>query len=373
MYSIVSPFVWRGKRVALRAWAYVLLSVFATASASAEDDRERARKAYDRGVVAHKQGAYARAANEFALADQLAPSPIALRAALDAAVKADDPVLGMELVARSSRVSPLPADLRTSVDAAKTSFVGRTGTMTLRCNEAAPCEAVVDGAALKPESGRIVRVGEHSVVLRARGAEESRSVRVGPDERVELRPTTASAPVASAAPAAVVPPALSTSTPPPAAPAASSAPPSISPSTGAAPGSARATEPERVDRDAVGGQGLPPVVLVVGAGLTAVAGGLSVWSGLDTKGTHDDFTTQRCATQRSTSCDDLASSGKSAETRTNVLFVTTGVLAVATLATAIFFVDYGGGKRTASTSVRGLRVVPAMGANAGEIRVFGAF
>ena len=116
------------------------------------------------------------------------------------------------------------------------------------------------------------------------------------------------------------------------------------------------------------------MVLVIGAGLTAVAGGLSVWSGLDTKGTHDDFTTQRCAAQRSTSCDDLASSGKSAETRSNVLFVTTGVLGVATLATALFFVDYGG--RTSSASSRAtqsLRVVPAIGSNAGGIRLFGAF
>ncbi len=372
MYSIVSPFVWRGKRVALRAWTYVLLSLFVSASASAEDDRERARKAYDRGVVAHKQGAYARAANEFALADTLAPSPVALRAALDASVKADDPVLGMELVARSSRVSPLSAELRTSVEAAKTSFVGRTGTMTLRCNEGAPCEASVDGATLTAEKGRIVRVGEHAVVVRARGAEETRSVRVGPDERVELRPSNAS-PAAPSGPAAVVPAAVSTPTSAPA-PSSSSAPATSAPSSG--PETGRAAGPDhadRADRVVVGGKGLPPVVLVIGAGLTAVAGGLSVWSGLDTKSTHDDFSTQRCATQRSTTCDDLASSGKGAETRSNVLFVTTGVLGVATLATAIFFVDYGGSKSMASAPAQGLRVVPAIGSNAGEIRVFGAF
>lgn len=372
MYSIVSPFVWRGRRVALRACAYVLLSLFVSASASAEDDRERARKAYDRGVVAHKQGAYARAANEFALADTLAPSPVALRAALDASVKADDPVLGMELVARSSRVSPLSAELRTSVEAAKTSFVGRTGTMTLRCNEGAPCEASVDGATLTAEKSRIVRVGEHAVVVRARGAEETRSVRVGPDERVELRPSNASAPAAPSGPAAVVPAAVPTPTSAPV--ASSSAPTTNAPSSG--PETGRAAGPDHVDHVdhvEVGGKGLPPVVVVIGAGLTAVAGGLSVWSGLDTKGTHDDFTTQRCATQRSTSCDELASSGKSAETRSNVLFVTTGVLAVATLATAIFFVDYGSHDGTTSAPARGLRVVPAIGSNAGEVRVFGAF
>ena len=115
------------------------------------------------------------------------------------------------------------------------------------------------------------------------------------------------------------------------------------------------------------------MVLVIGAGLTAVAGGLSVWSGLDTKSTHDDFTAERCASQRSTACDELASSGKSAETRSNVLFVTTGVLGLATLATAVFFVDYGGRASTTSTSAKGLRVLPAIGTNAGEIRVFGAF
>lgn len=365
MYSIVSRFVWRGKRVALRAWACVVLSLLVSASAAAEDDRERARKAYDRGVVAHKQGAYARAANEFALADTLAPSPVALRAALDAAVKADDPVLGMELVARSARVSPLPTELRTSVEAAKTSFVGRTGTMSLRCHESAPCEASVDGATLTAEKGRIVRVGEHAVVIRAHGTEEARSVRVGPDERVELRPTTSAPPSAPVASATAVPAVLPTATPAP-----TSVPPTSTPSSGPVPESTRSAEPER---SAAGDRGLPPVVVVIGAGLTAVAGGLSVWSGLDTKSTHDDFTAQRCATQPTNACDALASSGKSAETRSNVLFVTTAVLGVATLATAIFFVDYGGRKSTTSAPSKRLQLVPVVGSNAGEVHVLGAF
>ncbi len=98
------------------------------AYAQAAPDVAHAKEAYARGVAAHERGDLALAAREFAAADAFAPSSVALQAALEAAVDADDPVIGGELIERSKRVaSPVPPKLAQSVDAAKKQLGGRAG------------------------------------------------------------------------------------------------------------------------------------------------------------------------------------------------------------------------------------------------------
>ena len=52
------------------------------AHAQTASEKARAKEAYDRGVAAHERGDHQRAAEEFARADAIAPSPVALQAAL---------------------------------------------------------------------------------------------------------------------------------------------------------------------------------------------------------------------------------------------------------------------------------------------------
>lgn len=349
--------------------AATLLATSFASPASAEDDRERARKAYDRGLVAHKRGAFAVAANEFALADALAPSAVALRAAVDAAVSADDPVLGMELVGRSKRAVS-PPDLAASLDKARAAFAGRTGRVVLVCNEGAPCEGSVDGTVLAVGKERVMRIGDHAVRLRASGGEESRVVRIVADDVVELRPSAASG-------AVVVP--TPTPTPTPATASSASAPPTVAPPP-ASPGPAgppvpQSPSPSPSSDKAESRKPLPPIFVVVGAGLTAIAGGVSVWSALDTKSTHDTFVSTTCSTTSSTECTTLASSGRSAQTRTNVLLATTGGLSVVTLIVAVFLVDWGGPTKAPerSASLRRWDFGPLAGPQLAGVRLGGTF
>jgi hypothetical protein len=80
---------------------------------------------------------------------------------------------------------------------------------------------------------------------------------------------------------------------------------------------------------------LHPAIFFVGAGLTATAGGLLIWSGLDTNGARDDFD----AAPTRAGLDD----GLSRQLRTNVLIGVTAGLGVTTAALGIFATEWGGG------------------------------
>lgn len=87
---------------------------------------------------------------------------------------------------------------------------------------------------------------------------------------------------------------------------------------------------------------LPPIVPIVGGVLTLAAGGLAVWSGLDTREKRDTF------------LDDRSSQGNldaafASQTRTNVLIGTGAGLAVITGVIAVFFTDWRGGSGTVRT------------------------
>lgn len=98
-----------------------------------------------------------------------------------------------------------------------------------------------------------------------------------------------------------------------------------------------------VDSDASSVRALPPVVFWTAAGVTAVLGGITVWSGLNTSAKNDayeDYARQPDATSRETLR--AYNDATSAETRTNVLLACTGVAAVATLAIGVLFTDWQG-------------------------------
>src|SRR5213079_3164 len=117
----------------------------------------RARAAYDRGTIAYRGGDFARAAAEYAMADQLMPRSQVLESALDCALLADDPVLGGDLVERASQHAPSER-LATLVAKARTQFVHRTGRVLIGCNPERPCLAAVDGVGLGERRVARVRV-----------------------------------------------------------------------------------------------------------------------------------------------------------------------------------------------------------------------
>lgn len=324
----------------------------------ADVDRDGARRAYDRGVKAYAKHDAATAAREFALADELSPSPVALRAALDAAIEADEPVLGSELVERAGR-APSPPELSASVEKAKRAFSKRVGRVVLHCGEGRACDGTIDGAPLAPGKPRIVRVGDHQVRLRSGATEESSRVNVAGDELVEVHLSAAAGlPPVVPKPAE---PAVPTPTP---APTAAPAPAPVSvpaPASKAAPVPAPpSAEPAR--------KPLPRVVVAIGGGLTVVAGAVAIASAVDVSGKHGDFVSLGCASVVSNDCTSLASSGKSAETRTNIMLGVTGGLAVVTAVVALTLVDWGGPE-----SGKAISLAPTGGPGQGGIRLSGAF
>ena len=85
----------------------------------------RAREAYDRGIAAFQRGEFAAAAREFATADAIVPSSVALHAALDAAIRADDPVLGVALLDRVSVCSTANVTMAVSAAHARPTIASR--------------------------------------------------------------------------------------------------------------------------------------------------------------------------------------------------------------------------------------------------------
>ncbi len=265
-----------------------------------------AHAAYARGTTAFRRGDYASAAREYAAADALAPNPVALQAALDATVLADDPVFGTTLLDRA-RGEPRTDALLTTMLTAEKKFAHRVGRIRLQC-PASPCLGAIDGAAAVTGEPIVVRVGSHAVTLEAAGTLVQRVVTVAPDDTILVAPDAAPPPVpASSSPALRFPPAALTPTP---APSPTHAPvPAPSPAHHA---------------------GLSPFFFYTALGATAVVGGFAIASGVDTADRHSAFE-QHCTP----SCGTLSSQGQSAQLRTNVLLGVTAGLGVATLVTAL--------------------------------------
>ncbi|HEX8790828.1 MAG TPA: hypothetical protein VF765_07735 [Polyangiaceae bacterium] len=279
------------------------------------DAATEAHEAYDRGTRAYRKGDYATAAREYAAADALSPSPVALQAALDAAVLADDPVIGVELIDRA-KGSPRTNALALSILTAQRKFARRTGRIHVACGGAGSCIASVDGAAVDPAKPVVVRVGAHTVIVESGGAATTKDVTVGPDEVIEVAP----APGAGAGTATAT-----------------------APATAAAPASAPATETAAAPAAAAGrgegARGISPIWFWVGLGATGIAGTATIVSGIDTANQHSSFASHCTGGNHAGDCDTRASNGSSAQTRTNVLLGVTAGLAVLTTAT-VFFVHW---------------------------------
>jgi hypothetical protein len=292
--------------VALGVW---LLAGLAPRPALADPatDKARAADAYERGRIANERGDFARAARELALADSILPDPVTLRVALHAATLADDPVQGTILLERAARgtVDRALADI---VAEARVRFAHRTGRIVVTCPATVHCMATIDAEAATPAEPRIVTLGVHTVGVQGDGAPEQRMIEVTADETVTVG--------------------LSAPGPPP-----------------------RSLPAQPAQPDPTAHRGASPVWFAAAATLTAVTGGFAIGSAVDTANRHAQFDQAGCERASSAACAGLRSDGLSAQGRTALLLVGTGVTAAATATLGIFFVRWIGG-RDASVGVR---------------------
>ncbi len=303
--------------------AAVVLGAFTFAGHEVHGQAPSAKSAYEAATAAFTAKRYAEAATGFARADLLEPNAIALESALKAAVLADDPVLGMELVSRAD-ARPVDARVEPLKKRAREAFEKRVGRIELRCGDGAACFGKVEpgGRALEPGRPIWLPVGDVVVTVSsdAARAPEPVTVSAGALVVVQALPTrTPAAPSASASP-----PSASAS----AAPTASS--PAVSPS--AAPPIRSSVPPSPAAPSIEPSSGLSPVWFTISAIATGglVAG--TVASGVDTLAVHDAYLAG----------DDSAKEpGQSAQLRTNILLGVTLAAAAATTIVAIC-TDWGG-------------------------------
>ncbi|MEZ4409556.1 MAG: hypothetical protein R3A52_24250 [Polyangiales bacterium] len=294
-----------------------------------------AAAAYEQAQQAQLSRDYARAASLFELADRAAPSPAALRSAIRnhqaAGQRARAATLALRARARDG-ADPQSAQLAESVLAESTPQLAR-----VRVACAPECALTVDrlvamqGRAASHEL--FVDPGAHTLGFDWDGR-PSRS----PDQTVtagQLIDLSVEAP-----PAEVAPPPTPEPTPEP-------TPVVVAPPTPPPP-----QPPPRARRP------LPPAVFWSGLAATAVAGGVLVWSGLDTLSARDAYAQQPTESGYN--------DGVGRETRTNVLIGVTAALGVATAVVGVFFTEWGGGRSGASAWVAPL---PG-GAAAGVVRSF---
>ena len=257
--------------------------------------RDLAKRAYEAGEAAAARGDYAAAAVAFAEADQLEANDVALESGLEAAVRADDAPLGMELVERTARnetAASLPG-----VEEARAKFAPRTGRIVASCGGSTRCDLVIDGVKSRGRS-KWVLVGGHHVVVSLDDAEETRDVTVAAGASVAVPPLEVAAP-----------------------------PPLVRPSTPSAP----------TGKSVVG-----DVFFYAGIGVTTVLASVTFASFGDVVLKHSDFEVD-CERKLSIeSCAAQQEAGDAAQLRTQILAGVTGASAVGAILVGIFAVDWSG-------------------------------
>jgi hypothetical protein len=299
---------WRAGLAVVSASLITFSAQLARADARADDAATDARAAYNEGLVAHQNGDEKSAARDFARADALVPSNEALEAAAASALLANDAILGMTLVERAQSRT-LDARATDTIAHARSTFASRVTTVLVDCAGHTECTAVVDDASLfDAHAPFFVIAGQHAIVISLdKTSQITRDVAcVGGDV---LR-IGEEAPRASHGPAGTT------------------------------------------------GSGLRPYAYAA-IGVTLVLGGIAIASGIDAKSKRSDFERGDCGndsptgTSPSSDCAQLASSGHSAQLRTNWIFAGTAVAAAATLAFVIIAKPFGSRSNVAVTASLG--------------------
>lgn len=254
---------------------------------------EAARRAFDRGTAYALSEDYGRAAAQFETAYRLVPSPRALERAMQAHLRSGHALRATTLALRLVGAHPDDEATRRAAEEVIATHGAEYVRLELDCDE---CILAVEGRVRSFHQVMLEPNTDHRVVVERGEASRTHIVRGEPGERLRLG---APSPAATVVRVEERPPALSSGEPPGRAPAPA-------------------------------GDGVPlePWVFGLGAGLTAVAGALLIWSGVDTLAGVDEFNDMptRPAFEE----------GEAKELRTNVLIAVTAGLAALSLLAAIF-------------------------------------
>ena len=279
-----------------------------------------AAEAFDKGREAYKAEEYVEAAEQFEKADSNAPSPAALELAIRARDKAGELDRAATLMSLALKRHPDDENLLKIANDLSKRASATLFELTATCDS--PCDLTVGGKIVHggADTQRLLYIQPGKLTVRA-GWPDNRSdskqveaVAGGKGEVDFVAPTT---------------------------PAAESM--AKEPDEPAAPEPAPVVNP---DRDTGTKKGWSPTVFYVGAGLTAVVGGVLIWSGIDTlNNPGKDKVAEACnAATRQPNCQDLYDQGRSNQTRTNVLIGATSVVGVATILIGVLATDWSGGK-----------------------------
>jgi hypothetical protein len=288
-----------------------------------------AAEAFDRGREAYKEAHVAEAAGQFERADASAPSATALGLAIKARDKAGD--LDRAGTLASLALERYPDD--PEIQKIAPEVLGRAGAelYEARITCAEPCELadgtkIVHGVAAKRRTV-FLSAGTHAI-------------RAGfPDGRAQSKDVEATAGTSGEVTFEGPEPEVAVPSEPEPEPMV--APPPESP-------------PEEPKKSS----GLPPAVFFAGLGATVVAGGITVWSGLDTvKNPGADRVKAECAAGDK-ECP-LYKDGQARQFRTNLLIGVTAVLGVGTGVLGAIGIDWSGGsKESPIDEAKGFHVEP---------------
>jgi len=291
-----------------------------------------AAEAFDHGREAYKAEDYVEAAEQFEKADSNAPSPAAIELAIRARDKAGELARAATLLALALKRYPDDQNLpKLSPDLFK-----RAGTtlfeLTATCDT--PCELTVGGKLVHgaPDTQRVLYTAPGALTVRAGWSDnrsDSKQIQGDAGSRGEVTfvaPTTAAAKSMAEEPA--------DPTPVPATP-----------------------PPGQQDEGARNSSGWSPTVFFVGAGLTAVLGGVTVWSGIDTVNNPGaERVKEECGNQGEGCA--LYQEGVSKQRRTNILVGVTAGVGVGTLLIGLLATDWSSGKQKPAEDSTAIRLHP---------------
>lgn len=288
-----------------------------------------AAEAFDRGREAYKAEEYLEAAEQFESADANAPSAAALELAIRARDKAGQLDRAATLAALALTRHADDPNIQKIAPAIVQRAKAELFEIDLKCDD--PCDVTVAGklAPGRRATERTVFVGPGKYAVRA-GWSGDRSL----SKSIEAT-KGASGTLEFQVPAAVV-----------------AAAPVVT--TDAAAPASGGEKP--ADEGAVHKSGaLPPAVFWVGVGLTAVAGGVSIWSGVDTQNSPGTDAVRSACQANSPDCQSLYQKGVDKQHRTNILIGVTAGVGVATAVIGAFFTDWSSKKAAPAAEAKASR------------------
>lgn len=325
----------------------VLLGTAVRAAPPDADTLKKAAGAFDDGSRAYKAGQFELAASFFEAADAAVPSARALRMAIRARTEAEQP-------ARASTLAELalgryPKDAGTRALAEKTVKENGGSLHRLRIKCTSPCVLAVASRSVPGAAAKSwvlwVPPGETSVGASFSGAsgadQQVIAARAGGDNTLSFVPNAPSTEPPRPRPAPSVSPADPTPAPAP-----------------------LPAEPEPADPDDDAGPSWieHPAVFVVSLLATAGAGGVLIWSGIDTLQSPGEDAVREACVGQGTDCPEYQQ-GLDSQLRTNILIGTTAGLGLLTGIIGIFVTEWGGDDDAESpTDEASVTVSPSGGA-----------